>query len=58
MLLLNTQKMNPKRGRHLSNFWRPPYQLEPPINHLRGAEIQEVINGPNPKKSDYDLITS
>jgi hypothetical protein len=34
------------------------YQLEPPINHLKRAEVQEVINSLNPKKSSgYDLIT-
>jgi hypothetical protein len=35
-----------------------PYQLEPPINRLKRAEVQEVINSLNPKKSSgYDLIT-
>jgi hypothetical protein len=35
-----------------------PYQLEPPINRLKTAEVQEVINSINPKKSPgYDLIT-
>jgi hypothetical protein len=36
-----------------------PYQLEQPImNRLKRAEVQEVINSPNPKKSlGYDLIT-
>jgi hypothetical protein len=34
------------------------YQLEPPINHLKRAEVQEVGNSLNPKKSSgYDLIT-
>jgi hypothetical protein len=28
-----------------------PYQLEPPINRLIRAEVQEVINSLNPKKS-------
>jgi hypothetical protein len=27
-----------------------PYQLEPPINRLKRAEVQEVINSLNPKK--------
>jgi hypothetical protein len=36
-----------------------PYQLKPPINRLKGAEVQEVINSLNPKKSSgYDLIAS
>jgi hypothetical protein len=40
------------------NFWRPPYQLERPINRLKRAEVQEVINSRNLKKSSgYDLIT-
>jgi hypothetical protein len=35
-----------------------PYQLEPPINRPKRAEVQEVINSLNPKKSSgYDLIT-
>jgi hypothetical protein len=35
-----------------------PYQLKPPINCLKRAEVQEVINSLNPKKSSgYDLIT-
>jgi hypothetical protein len=35
-----------------------PYQLEPPISRLKRAEVQEVINSLNPKKSSgYDLIT-
>jgi hypothetical protein len=34
------------------------YQLEPPINRLNRAAVQEVINSLNPKKSPvYDLIT-
>jgi hypothetical protein len=35
-----------------------PYQLEPPVNRLKRAEVQEVINSLNPKKSSgYDLFT-
>jgi hypothetical protein len=35
-----------------------PYQQEPPVNHLKRAEVQEVINSLNPKKSSsYNLIT-
>jgi hypothetical protein len=34
------------------------YQLEPPFNRLRVAEVQKVINSLNPKKSSgHDLIT-
>jgi hypothetical protein len=48
--------MNPKK-KHLHNFLRPRYQLEPPINRLKRAEFQEVTNSLNPKKSSgYDLI--
>jgi hypothetical protein len=37
---------------------KTPYQLEPPINHLKRAQVQEVINSLNPKKSTgYSLIT-
>jgi hypothetical protein len=43
--------MNPKRKKIF-------YQLKPPINRLKRAEAQEVINSLNPKKSSgYDLIT-
>jgi hypothetical protein len=35
-----------------------PYQQEPPINRLKTAEVQKVINSLNHKKSSgYDLIT-
>jgi hypothetical protein len=51
-------KQKKKKKKHLYNFLRPLYQLEPPINRLKRAEIQEVINSPNPKKSSgYNLIT-
>jgi hypothetical protein len=34
------------------------YQLEPPINHLKRAEVQDIINSLHPKKSSgYNLIT-
>jgi hypothetical protein len=34
-----------------------PCQLEPPISRLKRAEVQEVINSLNPKKSSgYDII--
>jgi hypothetical protein len=37
---------------------KTPYQLKPPINCLKRAEVQEDINSLNPKKSSgYDLIT-
>jgi hypothetical protein len=37
---------------------RDPYQFEPPINCVKGTEVEEVISSLNPKKSSgYDLIT-
>jgi hypothetical protein len=52
------QKMSAKMKKPLSNFLEAPYQLEPPINRHKGAEVQEVINSLNPiKSSGYDLIT-
>jgi hypothetical protein len=38
---------------------KTPYQLEPPINHLKRNEVQEVINSLNLNKSSgYDPITA
>jgi hypothetical protein len=34
----------------LIHLLETPYQLEPPINCLKRAEVQEVINSLNPKK--------
>jgi hypothetical protein len=35
---------------------RPPYQLEPPINCFKRAEVQVVMNSLNPKKVlGYDI---
>jgi hypothetical protein len=46
------------RGAALMQLLETPYQLEPPINRLKRAEIQEAINSLNPKKSPgYNLIT-
>jgi hypothetical protein len=48
----------PKEEEALIQLLETPYQLEPPINRLKRAEIQEVINSLNPKESSgYDLIT-
>jgi hypothetical protein len=42
----------------LMQLLETPYQLQPPINRLKRALVQEVINSLNPKKSSgYDLIT-
>jgi hypothetical protein len=47
-----------KRKKHLCNFSRLSTNSKKPINRLKIAEIQEVINSLNPKKSPgYDLIT-
>jgi hypothetical protein len=49
--------MNPKRKENIP-FLETPYQLEQIINRLKRAEVQDVINSLNPKKSSgYDLIT-
>jgi hypothetical protein len=51
-------KNEPEREEALIQLLKTPFQLEPPINRLNRAEVQEVINSPNPKKlSGYDLIT-
>jgi hypothetical protein len=35
-----------------------PYQIKPPVKRFKGAEIQEVINNLNPRKSfGYNLMT-
>jgi hypothetical protein len=49
----------PEEEEALIQLLETPYQLEPPINCLKRAEVQEVINSLNPKKSlGYDLIAS
>jgi hypothetical protein len=48
----------PEEQEALIQLLETPYQLEPPINSLKRAEVQEVINSLKPKKSSgYDLIT-
>jgi hypothetical protein len=48
----------PEDEEALMQLLETPYQLEPPINRLKRAEVQEVINRLNPNKSSgYDLIT-
>jgi hypothetical protein len=43
----------------LTQLLETPYQLEPPINHLKRAEVQDIINTLHPNKSSgYNLITS
>jgi hypothetical protein len=47
--------MNPKRKKHLYNFWRLPTNSNRQLTVSK--EAQEVINSLNPKKSSgYDLI--
>jgi hypothetical protein len=42
----------------LMQLLETPYQLQPPINRPKRAEVHEVINSLNPKKSSgYNLIT-
>jgi hypothetical protein len=48
----------PEEEEALTELLETPYQLEPPINCLKRAKVQEVINSLNPKTSSgYDLIT-
>jgi hypothetical protein len=48
----------PQEEEALTQLLETPYQLEPPINRLKKAEVQEIINSLNPKKSPgHDLIT-
>jgi hypothetical protein len=48
----------PEEEEALMQLIETPYQLEPPINRLKRAEVQEVINSLNPKESpSYDLVT-
>jgi hypothetical protein len=41
----------PEEEEALMKLLETPYQLEPPINRLKRAEVQEVISSLNPKKS-------
>jgi hypothetical protein len=48
----------PEEEEALMQLLKTPYLLEPPIYRHKRAEIQEVINSLNPKKSrGYNLIT-
>jgi hypothetical protein len=48
----------PEEEEALIQLLETPYQLEPPISRLKRADVQEVIDSPNPKKSSgYNLIT-
>jgi hypothetical protein len=48
----------PGEDEALIQLLETPYQLEPPINCLKRAEVQGVINSLNPNKSSgYKLIT-
>jgi hypothetical protein len=48
----------PEEEEALIQLLETPYQHEPPINRLKRAEVQEVINSLNPRKSSrFDLIT-
>jgi hypothetical protein len=44
------QKMNPKRKK-----LEAPYQLEPPIKHVKRAEVQEVVSNLNPKSFGTEI---
>jgi hypothetical protein len=48
----------PEEEEALIQLLQTTYQLEPPINSHKGAEVQEVITSLNHNKSSgYDLIT-
>jgi hypothetical protein len=48
----------PEEEEALTQLQKIPYQLEPPINRLKKAEVQEIISSLNPTRSPgYDLIT-
>jgi hypothetical protein len=48
----------PKEEEALIQLLETLHQLKPPTNRIKGADIQEVINRPNHKKSSgYNLIT-
>jgi hypothetical protein len=50
-------KTEPQKEEALIQFLEAPYQVKPPINRLKRAEVREV-SSLNPKKSSgYDLIT-
>jgi hypothetical protein len=55
---LHPLENQPEEEEALMQLLETHYQQEPPINRLKRAEVQEVINSLNPKKSSgYDLIT-
>jgi hypothetical protein len=55
---MHPSESEPEEEEALIQLLKTPYQLEPPINCLERAEVQEVINSINPKKSSgYDLLT-
>jgi hypothetical protein len=46
----------PEEEDALTQLLETPYQLEPPINRLKKAEVQEIINSLNPK--NHQVTTS
>jgi hypothetical protein len=53
---LHPSENEPKEEEALTQLLETSYHLEPPINCLKEAEIQEVINSLNYKKSlGYDI---
>jgi hypothetical protein len=49
---------DPEEEEALIQLFETLYQLEPPINYLKRAEVQEVINNLNPNNTlGYDPIT-
>jgi hypothetical protein len=47
-----------QRREALIQLLETTYQLEPPINHLKRSEVQEVINSLNPKRNHRVMTSS
>jgi hypothetical protein len=52
---LHPSENEPEEEEALIQLLETPYELEPPINSLKRAEVQEVINSLNPKKSSVTI---
>jgi hypothetical protein len=50
VFLQHPSENEPEEKEAFIQLLETPYQLEPPANRLKRAEVQEVINSLNPKK--------
>jgi hypothetical protein len=50
---MHPSENEPEEEEALIHLLETPYQLEPPINLLKRAEVQEIISSLNPKKSKF-----